>query len=41
MPAIRKTFVNKIYIKISAQGLQINDFKVLKKKKPKRMVFNI
>ena len=30
MPAIRKTFLNKIYIKMSAKGLQIDDFCVKK-----------
>ena len=32
MPAIRQTFVNCICIKVSAEGLQTNDFKVLKLK---------
>ena len=30
MPAIRQTFVNCICIKVSAEGLQTNDIKVLK-----------
>ena len=30
-----KTFVNKIYIKLSAEGLQINDFRCLKRKNRK------
>ena len=38
MQAIRKTFVDWTYIKMSAQGLQTNEFKVLKKKQPQRMV---